>query len=324
MKKLFYILPIFLTIVFMPTHAHADGLLTLVLDAIAGIFSNSPFQQLSDNIIKLAALVNWSISNMMKFGDMLMCSGLHGASANISLGPVSVKFISFKIFFSGVVLYVVGFLVLLTSSFYLFDAAFNLSIAVILLPLVLALWPFGWTRDKLSGVIKSIVYYTGLFMFLPLGILIAKELIYTAVEKIFLDSAGYDLMEIYKNDQADLLEEHFSIFETGFITTVIFCIVALRIIPLFAADFCKYYFGSSLVGSPMLDRITEMGKHLMKQGKKAGKFGMDIAKHQSGNKVKDWGRNMSGYRGRAGWLVRPFGRVLSQYGKNMARTRRGR
>lgn len=320
MKKFIYIFPLFLVITLMPRQAHAAGFLSVVIDFIAGLFSKSPLEELCNNIVKLAELINKSTSEMMRFGDMLMCSGLHGSAADVDLGFISFKLFAPSIYFSGALLYILGFLIMLMTSFYLFDAAFNLSISVILLPLVLALWPFGWTRDKLKIVINSLLYYVGVFIFLPLGVLMAKELAFTVVEMAFKASAGFSFQAAYEADQSDLIEENLGIFCMPFLKVLLFYVVALRVIPMMAMEFCKYFFGSALVGSPMMDRITQAAQHLMKQGKKVGKFGKDIAKHQTGKKLEKAGNNLSDPS--KGRLSRAFGRVLSQYGKNTARTRR--
>lgn len=311
MKKFVYILPIFLTIIFMPEQAYAADFLGIVVDFIVGLFRNSPFDELSNNIINLAMLINKSTAQMMKFGDMLLCSSLHGAAADVSiLGLDLGKWVAPSIFLSGAIFYTIGFLIMLMTSFYLFDAAFNLSISVILLPLTLALWPFGWTRDKLQIIIKSIVYYIGIFIFLPLGVLIAKELAFTVVRDAFI-SSGFNFLEAFEADQSDLIEEHLGIFCKTSLKLLLFYIVAIRIIPLLAMDFCKYFFGSALVGNPIMDRITERGRQLIKRGKRIGKFGEDIAKHQIGKSIENSGNNRRGF----------MGRVIAQYGKNMARTR---
>lgn len=315
MKKFLTILPIFLVVTFIPQQAHAAGFLNTAIDFVVGLFSKSPFEELCDNIVKLAQLINDSTAQMMKFGDMLMCSGLHGSAADVDiLGIVSLKLIAPSIFLSGLILYVIGFLIMLMTSFYLFDAAFNLSISVILLPLVLALWPFGWTRDKLQIVIKSIAYYIGIFIFLPLGILIAQMLAFTVVEQAFVSSTEFSFMEAYAQDQADLIEDNLGIFCITFLKVLLFYTVAIRIIPLLAQDYCNYFFGQALAGNPMLSQISNMGKKMLKQGKKVGKLGKDIAKHQTGKAIEGKGNKMGGF----------IGKAVAQYGKNMARTGRGR
>lgn len=321
MKKILNALPIFLIITLLPQQAHA-GLFGAAIEFIAGLFQNSPLDDLCENVVKLAELINKSTSEMMRFGDMLMCSSLHGAAADVDiLGIISLKLIAPSIWLSGAILYVIGFLIMLMTSFYLFDAAFNLSISVILLPLMLALWPFSWTKDKLKIVIDSLLYYLGVFIFLPLGVLMAKELAFTVVNNIFSAAAeGFSFEEAYQQDQSDLIEDNLGVFCMPFLKVLLFYIVAIRIVPLMACDFCKHFFGNALVGSPMMQRITDMGKFLLKQGKKLEKYGKDVAKHQMGKRIENYGKNKTNYMGKQSML----GRMIEQYGKNMAKTKKGR
>lgn len=311
MKKMLHILPVLLILGFFPKDAHA-GILGEIASFIIGLFTNSPLDNLSSNIVKLAELINKSTSDMMRFGDMLICSSLHGSAADVDLKITTIKLFSPSIFLSGSILYILGFLIMIMTSFYLFDAAFNLSVAIVLLPLALALWPFGWTRDKLKIIISSIVYYVGLFIFLPLGVLMAKELAFTVVKDAFYNTSGFDFMSAYEADQADLIEDMLGIFCIPFLKVLLCYIVAVRIIPLMAADFCKYFFGGALGGSPIMDRITQISQSLMKQGKKAGKFGKDIAKHQTGNFINNHSGKHNSF----------LSATLGRFGRNMAKTHR--
>lgn len=312
MKKLLRILPIVLIISFLPEKAHA-GFLSIVAEFIIGLFANSPLNDLSNNIVKLAEMINKSTSEMMQFGDMLICSSLHGSAADVDiLGIASFKLFAPSIFLSGGILYILGFLIMLMTSFYLFDAAFNLAVSIVLLPLALALWPFGWTRDKLKIIISSIVYYVGLFIFLPLGVLMAKELAFTVVQEAFHSASEFDFMGAYENDQADLIEDELGIACLPFLKVLLCYVVAMRIIPLMAADFCKYFFGSAIGNSPIMQRLTQMSQSLMKQGKKAGKFGKDVLKHQTGNFINNHSGKHKSF----------LSATLGRFGRNMARTRR--
>ncbi len=317
MKKLLHILPVILVLSFLPGEAHA-GILGIVAQFIVGLFTKSPLDELSRNIINIAQMINESTSQMMQFGDMLICSSLHGAAAEVDiLGVVSYKLFAPSIFFSGSILYLLGFLILVMTSFYLFDAAFNLGVSIVLLPLGLALWPFGWTRDKLKIIISSIVYYTGLFIFLPLGVLMAKKLAFSIVQDTFVNGSDFDFMKAYLEDQSDLIEDNLGLFCMPFLKVLLFYVVALRIIPMMAADFCKYFFGSAIGGSPIMQRLTQMSQSLIKQGKKAGKFGKDIAKHQMGGFIANLGGGNNTRRHRGF-----FSSTFARYGRNMASTRR--
>lgn len=312
MKKLLHILPVVLVISFFPEKAHA-GFLSVIIEFITGLFASSPLHDLSNNIVRLAEKINESTSDMMRFGDMLLCSSMHGSAADFDLlGIVSKKLVAPSIFLSGGILYIIGFLIMLMTSFYLFDAAFNLAVSIILLPLALALWPFGWTRDKLKIIISSIVYYVGLFIFLPLGVLMAKEIAFTVVQNTFYAASDFDFIEAYKQDQADLIEDKLGIASLPFLKVLLCYVVALRIIPLMAADFCKYFFGSAIGGSPIMQKLTEMSRSLMKQGKKARKFGADVLKHQTGNFIYNHSGKHKSFMSAA----------LGRFGSNMARTQR--
>ena len=302
MRKFFKILSVALVVSLFANPAHAS-FLGEVKDFITGVFVGSPMDDLTNNVVRLAELVNKSTSDMMKFGDMLLCSSLHGSAADISIGvgPLSIDFkvISISLWFSGAILYMVGFVLMMMSSYYLFDAAFNLSISIVLLPLALSLWPFAWTRDNLKKVVDSIVYYIGVFIFLPLGVLMAKEIAFTVVNNAFIDASGFDFMTAYREDKGDLLEDELGLFCMTFLKVLLCFIVAVRIIPLMAMDFCKYFFGESLVQTPIADRITDVAKSGMKQAKKGGKFAKDVGKHQLGNKINSLGNSIGGNIGGA-------------------------
>ncbi len=312
MKKFLHIFPIVLMITFIPEQAHAAGFLSVVLEFIIGLFKTSPLQQLSDYIIRIAEGVNDSASDMMRFGDMLLCSSLHGSAADWDImGVVSFKVFAPSIFLSGSILYAIGFLIMILTSFYLFDAAFNLCISIVLLPLALALWPFGWTRDRLKTIIHSIVYYVGLFIFLPLGVLIAKELAFEAVRSAFAPEV-FDFNAAYEQDQSDLIEEKLGVFCLPFLKVLLCYVVAMRIIPLMAQDFCKHFFSAPLAGTPISDRLTDVAKSIAKQGKKVGKYGKDVAKHSAGKGLENFGNKLGNNF---------IGRTIARYGKQTAKTR---
>ena len=149
---------------------------------------------LVNGITEMTRTISNASKEMMKIGDMLICNSLHGEAAQVKIGiegfSVTLYLVALDIFVSGCVLYVLGFFISIIASFYMFDIAFNLSLSIVLLPIVLALWPFAWTKGKLKIVVESIAYYTGLFIFLPLGILIGTELVVTIIQNAFVDSSG--------------------------------------------------------------------------------------------------------------------------------------
>ena len=180
MKK--FIILLFSSLLFLSSPMDAKAELINVKNIqYSELSGGSAMNKLSNNIEQMARSINKASSEMMNFSSMLYCNSLHGKAADwefdIAGWKKTFRVISLELWISSVILTIVGFMVMVAASFYMFDVAFNLSLSITLLPLAIALWPFGWTRSKLKDVVESIAYYTGVFIFLPLGIVIANKII---------------------------------------------------------------------------------------------------------------------------------------------------
>lgn len=319
-KKIFNLF--FLVAIFLLSAHDAWALKSLHISFNPGaLFGGDAMSQLVENITNMAESISEASAQMMKIADMLICNSLHGHAADVKIEICAFficasfnlfKAIALDIFLSGLVLYIIGFFITLVTSFYMLDIAFNLSISILLLPLALALWPFGWTRDKLGIVIKSILYYTGLFIFLPLGILIAKELVVTVIEESFPPDSG-GIIEVFKEDKTDIIRDTFGLFTLSFLKILVAYIVALKIIPLMANDFCQHFFGSALLPDAIHQRMTQLGDTLKKKTiGKAGKFMKDVAKHQTGKAIEKMGDPNGGF----------LDRTIARFGKNVGKTKK--
>ena len=274
---------------------------------------------LIDGISEMTKIINNASKEMMKIGDMLICNSLHGEAATVKIGiegfNVTLYLVALDIFVSGCVLYVLGFFISIIASFYMFDIAFNLSLAIVLLPIVLALWPFAWTRGKLKIVVESIAYYTGLFIFLPLGILIGTELVVTIIQNAFVDSAGapISIQQVFDEDKSDIIRDNLGVFTLTFLKVLVSYLVAMRVIPLMANEFCSHFFSGALVGSPMSEKMTQVVALInQKTIGKATKFGKDVAKHKIGKAIESKGNSKGGF----------MGDVMARYGKQLAKTKK--
>lgn len=270
---------------------------------------------LVDGITSMTKTISDASKEMMKIGDMLICNSLHGEAAQVKIGVegfnLTLYLVALDIFVSGCVLYVLGFFISIIASFYMFDIAFNLSLAIVLLPIVLALWPFAWTKGKLKIVVESIAYYTGLFIFLPLGILIGTELVITIIQNAFGEAGT--IQQVFDEDKSDIIRDTLGVFTLTFLKVLVSYIVAMRIIPLMANEFCSHFFDGALVGSPMSEKMTQVIA-LAKQKTigKATKFGKDVAKHQIGKAIENKGNSKGGF----------MGGVMARYGKQLAKTKK--
>jgi hypothetical protein len=90
--------------------------------------------------------------------------------------------------------------------------------------------------------------------------------------------------------------------------------IALKIVPLMACEFCKYFFGDALMGNPIKDKIDQ-AMQIAKERTigKAKKYGKDVAKHQSGKALENMGN-------KNGNIVQ---RTIARAGKNLAKTKKG-
>ncbi len=313
-NKYLYISLIFLAVAILPFSAYAGILGDTEVDFGKLHDAKEALADLNKNIMAMAKSINKSSSQMMKLADMLICNSFYGSAANVefSLAGIDIfssKFVAFGILLSGLILYVIGFFIMMISSFYMFDIAFNLTIGITLLPLALALWPFGMTRDKLKLVIESILYYVGLFIFLPLGILMANTIVITVIQDAF---SGISIIEAFDQDKAEIIEDNLGIFTLTFLKVLLCYIVAIRIIPLMAGEFCEHFFGGALVGNPMNEKMTQMSKIAAKPFQKLGKYGKNVVQHQTGKTLQNFGNHKD-----AGILRRAVGR----FGKRLANTK---
>jgi len=275
--------------------------------------------KLHKNIDVMTRKIHVASSEMMKFGDMLLCNAVHGEasyySLDLKLVKITAHLVCFDTFISGAVFYVMGFFVMVLASFYLFDIAFNLTIAIVLLPIGIALWPFAWTRDKLKKIIDSIVYYTGVFMFLPLGVVLAVKILEEVVNQRFRNS-GFDFMDAYENDRSDLLRDHLGVFSFGFLAVLLCYLVALKLIPLMATEFCSHFFGGALAGehsNPLREKLEQFQKVV--KDRTVGRFekyGKDVAAHHVGRTIEASGNSHGNF----------IQRSIARYGKTLAKRKR--
>lgn len=290
-KRYIYILLLLVGFSFAFNNAYAAPDLSMFDNHPVG---GSALKDLTLNIYDIAKKIHDASSEMMEIGNMVICNSLHGKAAewkfnvlglfDLSLGRI----IAPNLFLAGIVLYIMGFFVMLVSSYYMFDVAFNLAISITLLPIALSLWLFGWTKNYLKKVIDSISFYTGLFIFLPLGILLAKAIVMAVIEDVIQDNAS--IRQLFLEDNADKISETFSIFTMSILKIIITYMLAFKIIPTMADEFCKHFFDKNLAGNPLGDKIKQLANKTKEKFKKLGKYGKDVVKHSMGKAIDTSGQ----------------------------------
>lgn len=64
-------------------------------------------------------------------------------------------------------------------------------------------------------------------------------------------------MTVFNEDKSDIIRDNLGVFTLTFLKVLVSYLVAMRIIPLMANEFCSHFFGGSLVGSPMSEKMTQ-------------------------------------------------------------------
>lgn len=290
--------------------------------AFAGAWSKPNFSatpggehigKLVTKIETITMKIHEASTKMMRYGDMIICASLYGKAAEIDLILFKIQVVDLTLFIVGGIFYILGFFIMMIASFYMFDVAFNLIVTIILLPIALSLWLFSWTKDKLATVMQNIAYYTGLFIFLPLGILIGCKIVTVVID----DALSSNLESYFDRDRSEELEELLGLISLPFLKILLSYVLAIKIIPLMADDFCTHFFGKALAGNPMKENVAQIAQMVKKHTlDKVAKYAGDVIKHQTGTAIKNAGEKMGGEN--PGLLSR----AISSYGANMAQTKK--
>lgn len=125
-------------------------------------------------------------------------------------------------------------------------------------------------------------------------------------------------MTVFNEDKSDIIRDNLGVFTLTFLKVLVSYLVAMRIIPLMANEFCSHFFGGSLVGSPMNEKMTQaIAVANQKTIGKAAKFGKDVASHKIGKAIEKAGNKRDTEHGGSF-----LGRAMARYGKQMAKTKK--
>lgn len=106
-------------------------------------------------------------------------------------------------------------------------------------------------------------------------------------------------MTVFNEDKSDIIRDNLGVFTLTFLKVLVSYLVAMRIIPLMANEFCSHFFGGSLVGSPMNEKMTQaIAVANQKTIGKAAKFGKDVASHKIGKAIEKAGNKRDTEHGR--------------------------
>lgn len=254
-------------------------------------------KSIMDSLIGATKAITDTTAQFMVLGNMAMCFSNMKDGGAWDLGIMHLT--NVFIWIDGLILLVLGFILTCVVAYYLIDMSFKIGFAVMALPIVMGLWPFKVTQDKLATTISIIAKSAALFAFLALATYYGLELvvasfggadgmagIFNDFDKLANETASAD----EKSAIVDRLEGHFYIFSTKFLMMLFGVIYAYKLISQTTKDLVEKFYPDGAFGSenPMHKMMTGMASIAKNINRKYG-TGLveDIAANSAGKMVKN-------------------------------------
>ena len=243
--------------------------------------------------------ISQSIAMVSVLGDTLMCHAVHGQDKkSVKIPKTNISLFSYPnvpMWLCGAIIYFFGFMMVLAISFYVVDIAFKLGLAILLLPIGVALWPFSAKikdLDLLAKLLAIILKSAAIFVFLALTTSFALNLIGVAVgglEEVF-DA-------ITENADSDVVSEHFTLASSAFLIVVVALIYGFKLIGAAVSDYASKFFPDKAFGqaAPIHGMMTQSVDFTTKKVvKPAAALAHDITTTQAGRGVVQVGKFIRG------------------------------
>jgi len=268
---------------------------------------------LLNNLMTYVGAVDGTVTNHMKLGHMVTCHAVHHHGA----WNVGILIPNFWIWLCGAAIWFAGFMMTLSILYYLVDMSFKLGFALIALPIVTGLWPFGITRNKFGACVKIILNAAGIFVFLALTTATGLVLVDSAImagqiaeqpgsipPEAILQAMDRDkgITELYaaiEDGDNEKLSDTFLLWGSSFLLIMFAYLYAIKLIGSTVSDYVDQFFGDKLLGgqSPMHHKLTQATDMVKQKGLEAASFAKDIVKHQGGKAFTNFANKKFGGKG---------------------------
>lgn len=216
------------------------------------------------------------VSTNMVIGHALTCHATHAGAWVISL-MVKIAIPNIWLLLCGALIWFAGFMLALSVCYYLLDISFKIGIAIMIFPIVMALWPFSLTSSKLKTCIGTILKSAAIFAFLAITTSYALTLISISLRDIS------ELSSRIEAGDSKWISDTFDITGPFFIIILFAYFYSLKLISITISDYADQFFKGGLVdkATPMhneMTRATDVAKKLAlgaggKVLNQAGKYG---------------------------------------------------
>ncbi len=202
-----------------------------------------------------------NLHNTTAYGVAMASSILCHAWTAESFGLFPVQFVSLRMLATGVIIWLVCFLLSLLFVFKLIDACFRLGVMLVLLPLLIVAWVFPPTAEFTKKGFQMLIHIMMVFISLAIVLSLALALVEIAFGgnsevvangTIVKDAAS--LKDYFNNNEVYKMANAINFSFFNFIIAMICCVFAIKILSLVdqAATEFSSVFG---VGSDIGDRL---------------------------------------------------------------------
>lgn len=275
-----------------------------------------------DKILKLSESVSNEVATNLIIGNGLTCYSVV-VGFDISAPLIDIHVPDLWVWLCGAAIWCVGFMLVLSVCYYLIDIPFKIGFAIIALPVVIGLWPFNLTKDKLKSVIMIAVNAAGTFLFLALSSSYAIRLISQAFvsEQQITSADGTPLsgkeaiFEAFNTDNMEYINGLFDFTGPSFLILLFCYIYAYKLIGDITTKYPDMFFGGSMTqsaGSPLHHMATAATMALTNKAAAPFKAAANIAAYQAGKAattVAKAGLNIAG-----GAATNVAGKIAAQTG----------
>lgn len=250
------------------------------------------------------AITNTTAESMI-VGRMIMCYSKvkNGGALTVKLFPGDgISIPNFFMWFEGALIWCFGFLLTMAIAYYLMDISFKIGFAVLAMPIMAGLWPFGITQDKLAVAISIIAKSAALFAFLAITTGFGMVLISNTGN---FDSDFYTGLDYFaansdvENDTLrQTLNDKLYLFSPTFILLLFTFLYVFKMVQKTSSDITNKFFPDKGFGnsSPMHSAATMMTSWAKKVGMSVTglNYAKDFVAYQGGRLMRGAAKNTVG------------------------------
>lgn len=237
---------------------------------------NGPSNWISPEVLNKIMVFTEGISRRVAI-NLVLGNGLTCFSWNAGFKIVWLEVPNIWLWICGAVIWFVGLLLMLFVSYYLLDICFKIGFSILALPIVIALWPFDVTKNKINVCFSIILRAAATYAFLALIVVFGMVMIDQGI-------GGVDnLFKAFEEDNIDYITNKFSLINGPFIIFCICFIYAVKMIGGNAKYTDKFFPDKVFKGvSPMHEAGAKLANTIKANAMKPVKLAGDIATHQTG------------------------------------------